>query len=66
MTASPGDAERHSVLVPRELLEALVDPDPCWFDHHGGCQAHGWLEPDPGAVCPQERLKALLEKVLRA
>ncbi|MEU0624915.1 hypothetical protein ABZ329_29160 [Streptomyces rubiginosohelvolus] len=43
------------------LVEALVsdfvDPDPCWFDHHGYCQAHGWAATDPG--CPHSRAKAL-------
>jgi predicted RNA-binding Zn-ribbon protein involved in translation (DUF1610 family) len=26
----------------REVLQAVVDvdPDPCWLDHHGNCQAH--------------------------
>lgn len=23
-----------------ELLECFVDPDECWFDHHGSCQTH--------------------------
>lgn len=26
---------------PIELLRALTDPDPCHYDHHGRCQAHG-------------------------
>ncbi|MBD3550826.1 hypothetical protein [Streptomyces sp. SP18CM02] len=43
------------------LVEALVsdfiDPDPCHFDHHGYCQAHGWFATDPG--CPHGRAKAL-------
>lgn len=46
--------------APRDLLESLVDPDMCWFDHHGGCQAHGYLGLEPGEVCPQEQLKAIL------
>lgn len=49
-----------SVNVPRDLLESLVDGDDCWFDHHGGCQAHGYLSLEPGEVCPQHQLKALL------
>jgi hypothetical protein len=46
--------------VSRELLESLRDDDPCWFDHHGGCQAHGYLSLGPGELCPQAELKALL------
>jgi hypothetical protein len=46
--------------APRDLLESLVDDDPCWFDHHGGCQAHGYLSLEPGELCPQAELKALL------
>jgi len=42
------------------LLVALVDRDECWFDHHGGCQAHGYLSLDPGELCPQFELKELL------
>lgn len=46
-----------------ELVAAMVDPDPCWFDHHGGCQAHGYLEPPPGFVCPHARAKRLLDRI---
>lgn len=42
---------------PLALLEELVDPDPCWFDHHGYCQAHS-LHMKP---CPHERAKELLD-----
>lgn len=40
------------------LIEDFVDPDPCWYDHHGYCQAHGWVATDP--ACPHARAKALL------
>lgn len=46
-----------AVSVSRELLESLIDGDPCSFDHHGGCQAHGYLELEPGELCPQAELK---------
>lgn len=36
-----------------ELVKQLADPDPCWFDHHGHCQAHGWPYTDP--TCPDGR-----------
>lgn len=39
----------------RRLLSELVDPDPCWFDHHGSCQAHDLQNP-----CPHEQAKKLL------
>lgn len=43
-----------------QLLADLVDPDDCWFDHHGGCQAHGYLDLEPGLLCPHEEAKRLL------
>jgi hypothetical protein len=46
--------------VRRGLLEELVDSGKCWFDHHGGCQEHGYLDLQPGELCPQAELKALL------
>lgn len=48
------------LVATRGLLESLLDEDPCWFDHHGGCQGHGYLSLQPGEVCPQAELKTLL------
>lgn len=42
------------------LLASLVDPGECWFDHHGGCQAHGFLDLGPGEVCPNEAARRLV------
>ena len=42
------------------LIADLADPDNCWFDHHGGCQAHGYLSLEPGEKCPQQEAKELL------
>lgn len=42
------------------LLRDMIDPDPCWFDHHGGCQAHGYLSLRPGELCPHHEAKELL------
>ena len=42
------------------LIADFVDPDPCWFDHHGYCQAHGWFETDP--KCPHARAKEVLDQ----
>jgi hypothetical protein len=44
----------------RTRLRELTDPDPCWFDHHGGCQAHGFLSLKPGEKCPNARALELL------
>lgn len=52
---------QQSVLAPRDLLASLVDDEACWFDHHGGCQAHGYLSLEPGEKCPQQELKELLK-----
>lgn len=54
--------KKRKIKVPLNLLECFVDPDECWYDHHGGCQAHGYLSLQPGMVCPQLELKQLLEK----
>lgn len=43
-----------------DLIADFVDPDPCYFDHHGYCQAHGWFDTDP--KCPHARAKELLAK----
>ena len=43
-----------------DLLASFVAEDECWFDHHGGCQAHGFLYLKPGDVCPNERAKRLV------
>lgn len=44
----------------RGLLSKLVDPDQCWFDHNGDCQAHGWTIRTPGGLCGHEQAKRLL------
>lgn len=41
----------------RTALTALVDPDPCSYDHSGECQAHGQGS-DP--VCAHARARELL------
>lgn len=43
-----------------DLVRDLADPDPCSFDHHGGCQAHGYLDLKPGEKCPHAEAKELL------
>ena len=48
------DDERSEAADRIEALEAaladLVDDEPCRLDHHGGCQAHGFLEPPCGVA----------------
>lgn len=48
------------ITIPRDLLECLVDSEPCHFDHHGGCQEHGHLSLQPGEKCPHQEAKELL------
>lgn len=42
------------------LIRDLTDPDDCWFDHSGGCQAHGYLALTPEQECPHSEAKRLL------
>lgn len=50
-----------AVVVDRDLLAALVETTACRFDHHGGCQEHGFLEPeDPWSPCPMAEAQRLL------
>lgn len=44
----------------RSLLAELIDEDDCSFDHHGGCQAHGYLSLEPGELCPVEEAKRII------
>ncbi len=41
-----------------EALEGLVDDEPCWFDHHGNCQAHGINNPCEMAIARHAIAKA--------
>lgn len=40
-----------------DLIRSFIDPGPCSFDHHGGCQAHGYLDLEPGEKCLQQQAK---------
>lgn len=44
----------------RQLVRDMTDPGACWFDHHGGCQEHGYLSLKPGELCPHAEAKQLL------
>ncbi|WP_329376157.1 hypothetical protein [Streptomyces sp. NBC_01483] len=43
------------------LVQGMTDPDPCYFDHHGYCQAHGWAATSP--ACPHGRAQALFPEL---
>lgn len=43
----------------RQLVRDMTDPGACWFDHHGGCQEHGYLDLTPGERCPHAEAKQL-------
>lgn len=53
-------AAEESLASAVDLVRALTDREDCSFDHHGGCQAHGYLDLQPGELCPQFEAKALL------
>jgi hypothetical protein len=57
----PDEIMQRMGLIPIELVASLIDRDPCWFDHHGGCQAHGYLSLEPGEKCPQQEAKEWLK-----
>ncbi|WP_280466781.1 hypothetical protein [Nocardia cyriacigeorgica] len=44
----------------RRLVRDFTDPDECSFDHHGGCQAHGYLSLEPGELCPHAEAKQMI------
>ena len=43
----------------KQILKQFIDDSPCDFDHHGGCQSHGFL----GCKwsCPMEKAKVILK-----
>lgn len=44
-----------------EIMEALVDSDPCEWDHNHSCQAHGHYYIPEGEKCPNQRAKDWIE-----
>lgn len=50
-----GEPDRPRLLA---LVRDLADDDECWFDHHGYCQAHGWMTTE--TPCPHARARELL------
>jgi len=46
----------------RFLLAELVEDSECRFDHHGGCQEHGFLSLEQGEKCPNHEALELLRE----
>lgn len=44
----------------RQIIEELTDPDPCSFDHHGDCQAHGFFDLSSENPCGHAKAKRFL------
>ena len=57
--AEQGEPEKPSERI-HQLIHDLTDPGECWFDHHGGCQEHGYLTLRPGEKCPHAEARELL------
>ena len=57
--AEQGEPEKPSERI-HQLIHDLTDPGECWFDHHGGCQEHGYLTLHPGEKCPHAEARELL------
>ena len=57
--AEQGETEKPSERI-HQLIHDLTDPGECWFDHHGGCQEHGYLTLQPGEKCPHAEARELL------
>jgi hypothetical protein len=58
-----GRGDAGLVVVSADLLDDLTDSDECWFDHHGGCQAHGFLSLEAGERCPNAVAREMLAAV---
>ena len=41
--------------IEKILWVFIEGEDDCWYDHHGYCQAHGWLHTEPS--CPVKRAR---------
>lgn len=55
-------AKKEAVANFINLLDELTSEEDCWFDHHGGCQAHYFLSLEPGQTCPHQDAKELIAK----
>lgn len=48
-----------------DILESLIDDDPCSWDHNHSCQTHGYFYVDQGGLCPQEDAKRYVRAARR-
>lgn len=60
LTAALAIVEGALVKPMLKLLSELTDPDDCWYDHNGGCQAHGFISLQDGETCPHADAKKVL------
>ena len=51
--SEPNRANDESTIMAWADDYLATNNEPCWFDHHGGCQAHGYLSLEPGEHCPE-------------
>lgn len=58
MLSQSNEQQKILLIMAKQIIEDLVDEDPCEFDHHGYCQAHSWLD---NAKCPHSRAKNFLK-----
>lgn len=49
--------DRESLL---NLIRDLTNDEPCDYDHHGGCQTHGYLNLEPAERCPHDDARQIL------
>lgn len=57
---TPENVDTTTITMPLDLAASLVEDSDCRYDHHAGCQEHGYLVLGPGEMCPQAELKALI------
>ncbi len=57
-TTTPDATPDPAVML--RLIRDLASSESCWFDHHGGCQEHGYLSLEPGEKCPHAEAWELL------
>lgn len=58
---TPHEGERAVILLAMGTFDERAVS--CRFDHHGGCQAHGYLDIRPGESCGIEEVRQFLVSV---
>lgn len=62
LAAALAMVEQNHVAPLLNLIRDLTDRDECWYDHNGGCQAHGYLSLGPTEACPHAEAKEILAR----